>query len=138
MESFPSPHYAAGSVGHSITGGGRRVVLCTDLGHVTGQVKQAVQGCDLLVCETNHDEDWVRSGPYPYHLKARILGDRGHLSNEAGAELAAWGVEHGARTVVLAHLSAENNTPARARETDRKSTRLNSSHSRASRMPSSA
>ena len=41
------------------------------------------------MCETNHDEDWVRSGPYPYALKQRILGDRGHLSNEAGAELAA-------------------------------------------------
>ena len=117
VESFPTPHDAAGSVGYSITGGGRRVVLCTDLGHVTGQVKQAVQGCDLLVCETNHDEDWVRSGPYPYHLKARILGDRGHLSNEAGAELAALAVESGTRQVALAHLSAENNTPVRARQT---------------------
>lgn len=64
---------------------------------VTDQVKQAVRGCDLLVCEANHDEDWVRSGPYPYHLKARILGDRGHLSNEAGAELAALAVESGTR-----------------------------------------
>ena len=45
------------------------------------------------------------------------MGDYGHLSNEAGAELAAWGVETGTRTVVLAHLSHENNTPARARET---------------------
>ena len=94
IESFPTPHDAAGSVGYSITGGG-----------------------DLLVCEANHDEDWVRSGPYPYHLKARILGDRGHLSNEAGAELAALAVESGTRQVALAHLSAENNTPSRARQT---------------------
>ena len=101
----------------SPTGGGHRVVLCTDLGYVTDQVKQAVRGCDLLVCEANHDEDWVRSGPYPYHLKARILGDRGHLSNEAGAELAALAVESGTRQVALAHLSAENNTPSRARQT---------------------
>ena len=117
IESFPTPHDAAGSVGYSITGGGHRVVLCTDLGYVTDQVKQAVRGCDLLVCEANHDEDWVRSGPYPYHLKARILGDRGHLSNEAGAELAALAVESGTRQVALAHLSAENNTPSRARQT---------------------
>lgn len=61
IESFPTPHDAAGSVGYSITGGGHRVVLCTDLGYVTDQVKQAVRGCDLLVCEANHDEDWVRS-----------------------------------------------------------------------------
>ena len=66
------------------------------------------------MCEANHDEDWVRSGPYPYHLKARILGDRGHLSNEAGAALACAAVEGGTQTVVLAHLSKENNTPARA------------------------
>ena len=116
VESFATPHDAAGSVGYSIAGDGCRMVLCTDLGYVTPEVKAAVRGCDLLICEANHDEDWVRSGPYPYQLKQRILGDRGHLSNEAGAELAALGVESGARTVVLAHLSAENNTPARARQ----------------------
>lgn len=73
-------------------------------------------GADLLVCETNHDEDWVRSGPYPYALKQRILGDFGHLSNEAGAELAGRAALAGTRTILLAHLSSENNTPARARE----------------------
>ena len=114
VESFPTPHDAAGSVGYSFSGGGRRAVLCTDLGYVTPQVRRAVEGCDLLICETNHDEDWVRSGPYPYYLKKRILGDRGHLSNEAGAELVWQSVEEGARTVVLAHLSQENNTPQRA------------------------
>ena len=74
----------------------------------------AARGADLLVCETNHDEDWVRSGPYPYALKQRILGDFGHLSNEAGAELAGRAALAGTRTILLAHLSAENNTPARA------------------------
>ena len=76
----------------------------------------AARGADLLVCETNHDEDWVRSGPYPYALKQRILGDFGHLSNEAGAELAGRAALAGTRTILLAHLSSENNTPARARE----------------------
>ena len=92
------------------------MVLCTDLGHVTDEVRRAVEGCDLLVCETNHDVDWVKSGPYPYYLKQRILGNYGHLSNEAGAELAAFAVESGTRTVILAHLSRTNNTPARAYE----------------------
>ena len=90
-------------------------MLCTDLGYVTPQVREAVRGCDLLVCETNYDEDWLRSGPYPYSLKQRVMGDRGHLSNEAGAELAAMAVESGTRTVILAHLSQENNTPTHAR-----------------------
>lgn len=117
VKSFPTPHDAAGSVGWSIAGENSRMVLCTDLGHVTDQVRRAVEGCDLLVCEANHDVDWVKSGPYPYYLKQRILGDYGHLSNEAGAELAAFAVEHGTKTVVLAHLSQTNNTPAHAYET---------------------
>lgn len=114
VESFPTPHDAAGSVGWSIAGEGGRMVLCTDLGHITEPVRRAVAGCNLLVCETNHDEDWVRTGPYPYYLKQRILGDYGHLSNEAGAELAAFAVESGTRSVILAHLSQTNNTPVRA------------------------
>ncbi len=85
--------------------------------HIPEPVRRAVAGCNLLVCETNHDEDWVRTGPYPYYLKQRILGDHGHLSNEEGAELAAFAVETGAKTVVLAHLSQTNNTPACAYET---------------------
>ncbi len=116
VESFPTPHDAAGSVGYSIAGEGGRMVLATDLGHVTQEVRQAVKGCGLLVCESNHDEDWVRSGPYPYYLKQRILGGLGHLSNEAGAELSAFAAQSGTRVVVLAHLSRQNNTPARARE----------------------
>ena len=115
-ESFPTPHDAAGSVGWSISGDGGRMALCTDLGHVTPPVRRAAEGCDLLVCETNHDVDMLRAGPYPYYLKQRILGDRGHLSNEAGAELAAFAVETGARSVILAHLSQQNNTPVRAYE----------------------
>ena len=117
VKSFPTPHDAACSVGYSIAGEGGRMVLCTDLGWVTDEVRRAVEGCDLLVCETNHNEDWVRTGPYPYYLKQRILGDHGHLSNEEGAELAAFAVETGAKTVVLAHLSQTNNTPACAYET---------------------
>ena len=69
------------------------------------------------MAETNHEVEWVQSGPYPSFLKARVLGERGHLSNQAGAELVCSAVWDGARTVLLAHLSQENNTPARAYET---------------------
>lgn len=116
VHSFPTSHDAACSVGYSITGDGCTVTLATDLGYLSQGVKQAAQNCDLLVCETNHDEDWVRSGPYPYHLKQRVLGDYGHLSNEVGAELATMAAESGARAIILAHLSSENNTPAKARQ----------------------
>lgn len=84
IESFPTPHDAAGSVGYSITGGGHRVVLCTDLGYVTDQVKQAVRGCDLLVCEANHDEDWVRSGPVSLSLEGPHPGGPGPSVQRGG------------------------------------------------------
>ena len=116
IEPFATSHDAACSVGYAISGGDSRMVLCTDLGYISRQVERAVAGCDLLVCEANHDEEWVRTGPYPYYLKQRVLGRRGHLSNEAGAQLALLAAQNGARTILLAHLSEENNTPAHALE----------------------
>lgn len=116
-QSFPTPHDAPGSMGYSVTADGCKMALATDLGHLTQPVMEGIAGCDLLVAEANHDEDWVRTGPYPPQLKQRVLGDFGHLSNETGAILVQRAVERGARTVLLAHLSAENNTPARARGT---------------------
>ena len=112
--SFSTPHDAADSVGYTVELNGEKMALATDLGYVTDTVRRAVLGSQLVVLESNHDVDWLRSGPYPYHLKQRILGNRGHLCNEAGAELAAQAVQAGAHTVILAHLSRENNTPARA------------------------
>lgn len=119
VETFPTSHDAAESNGYAVSAGGRRAAVVTDLGVVTDQVLQGVKGADLVVCEANHDVDWLKAGPYPYPLKARILGERGHLSNEAGGALALQCAGEGARTVVLAHLSAENNSPARARDTVR-------------------
>lgn len=112
--SFSTPHDAADSVGYTIELDGEKMALAADLGHVTDTVRRAVLGSQLVVLESNHDVDWLRSGPYPYPLKQRILGDRGHLCNEAGADLAGQAVQAGAHTVILAHLSRENNTPARA------------------------
>ena len=101
-------------MGFAVSSGGRKAAVVTDLGLVTEAVRAGMAGASLVLVEANHDEEWVRSGPYPYALKARILGDRGHLSNEAGGLLARSAVEAGARTVVLAHLSRENNTPEHA------------------------
>ena len=115
VESFPTPHDAAESTGYALSAGGRKAAVVTDLGHVTAAVEAGIQGANLLVAEANHDIEWVQSGPYPDFLKDRILGDRGHLSNEAGAALVCSAVTKGASTIVLAHLSHENNTPERAR-----------------------
>lgn len=120
LGSFPIPHDAAEPMGFTLSAGGRKAAVVTDLGYVTPRVLEGVLGAQAVVCESNHDVDQLRSGPYPFHLKARILSDRGHLSNEAGAALALQCAQAGARTVVLAHLSAQNNTPARALETARR------------------
>ena len=117
VESFPTSHDAVESVGYAVSAGGRKAAVVTDLGYVSQAVRSGIRGADLLVAESNHDIEWLQSGPYPYYLKARILGERGHLSNEAGAELACEAAEHGAHPIVLAHLSHENHTPARAYET---------------------
>lgn len=116
LGSFPTSHDAAQPMGFTVEAAGRRAAVCTDLGYVSEEVLDGVLGAQLVVCEANHDVEWLKSGPYPYYLKARILGEKGHLSNEDGAALACQCAAHGAHTVLLAHLSAENNTPARARQ----------------------
>ncbi len=112
--SFSTPHDAPDSVGYTVELDGCRMALATDLGHVTDTVRHAVLGSQLVVVESNHDIARLQAGPYPYPLKQRILGDRGHLCNEAGAQLALEAVRAGAHTVLLAHLSQENNTPTLA------------------------
>ena len=113
---FPTSHDAAESIDFRFDCGGAALGVLTDTGCVTPEAEQALQGVDLLVLESNHDEDWLLSGPYPYYLKQRILGNRGHLSNDAAAALAQRMASAGTRQFVLAHLSRENNTPERARQ----------------------
>lgn len=120
VRAFSTSHDAAASVGYTLTDDQARLALATDLGYVSREVLDAVLGADVLICEENHDVDCLRSGPYPYYLKQRILGDRGHLSNEAGAELAARSAVAGTKRVILAHLSQENNTPELARRAARR------------------
>ena len=67
-------------------GGGRRVGIVTDLGHLSRAVLDALADCEVLGLEANHDEDLLRAGPYPPFLKRRILSDVGHLSNEGAAD----------------------------------------------------
>lgn len=112
---FSTSHDAPGSVGYTVTDGVRKCCLVTDLGCVTEEVRQSVLGAQLALVEANHDVDWLLTGPYPPLLKERVLGNGGHLSNEASGALCCELVRHGATHLVLAHLSRENNTPERAR-----------------------
>ncbi|EJY56766.1 beta-lactamase domain-containing protein [Alicyclobacillus hesperidum URH17-3-68] len=87
------------------------LAVVTDLGYVSDRQKELLQNCDAYVFESNHDTDMLRAGRYPWHLKRRILGDKGHLSNvDAGYALIDILPESPVE-VFLAHLSADNNLP---------------------------
>lgn len=106
-----TPHDGVESVCYVFTdGGGRRVGMVTDLGHLSRPVRDALKDCDALGLEANHDEDLLREGPYPAVLKRRILSDVGHLSNEAAAEALKALVGPRTRSVTALHVSRHNNT----------------------------
>ena len=114
ITTFRTSHDAADSVDYRIDTPDGSLGALTDTGYVTDAAAQALAGADTLLLESNHDVEMLRGGPYPYHLKRRILSEHGHLSNAAAADFALWCAQHGTTDILLAHLSAENNTPAMA------------------------
>ncbi len=118
ITAFSTSHDTDESVGYVLEGEGR-LGFCTDTGCVTEEMLSALRGCTAALIEANHDVDMLRMGRYPVPLKRRILSDRGHLSNDAGGALACELCRAGADSIVLGHLSRENNTPRRACDTVR-------------------
>ena len=115
VKAFPTMHDTEESVGYRICGDRSKLAVATDLGIVTDDVVEGMRGVDFAVLESNHDVAMLKSGSYPYHLKKRILSNRGHLSNEASSVLAKTLALSGTKQVLLAHLSKENNTPELAK-----------------------
>ena len=115
VTAFPTSHDAPGSRGYRFDTPDGGFGLLTDSGFVTPEAEAVLPGVSLAVLEANHDVETLKSGPYPYYLKRRILGPSGHLSNEDAAAFAVVLAEAGASEIILAHLSRENNTPAMAR-----------------------
>jgi phosphoribosyl 1,2-cyclic phosphodiesterase len=105
--------------GYGILNNGRKLSYLTDLGFIGNPILENIMDSDIVVIESNHDVGMVKANPkYPPYLKNRILGTRGHLSNDA-CRNAVLGLLNGGnvRQVVLAHLSENNNTPALAYNT---------------------
>lgn len=115
VTAFPTSHDAPGACGFRFDTEDGSTGILTDTGYVTDEAADILPGVDLAVLEANHDIETLRSGPYPYYLKQRILGTEGHLSNGDAAHFAVTLAESGASELILAHLSKENNTPAMAR-----------------------
>lgn len=112
VTAFHISHDCAEGMGFCLhTPDDRCIAVATDMGEMTSEVRDAVEGCDLLHIESNHMVRMLENGPYPYPLKRRILSAKGHLSNEdCAAELPGL-ARQGTARFFLAHLSRENNTP---------------------------
>jgi phosphoribosyl 1,2-cyclic phosphodiesterase len=115
VRPFPVPHDAREPVQFVVGDGVHRLGILTDIGVTTRYVEASLSGCDALVLECNHDVDMLAGGDYPWPLKQRISSRLGHLHNEASAALLAALDTSKLRHVIAAHLSQQNNTPAKAR-----------------------
>lgn len=119
VRCFPVEHDAIRPVGFAIRVQKRTIAIATDLGQPTPEVANAVSGADLVVLEANHDLNMLNHGRYPHHLRRRVAGPTGHLSNAQAAGILSRHVRDERTEVWLAHLSKENNSPALALRTIR-------------------
>ena len=93
------------------------LVYVTDTGYINEKYFDKMKNKNLYIIESNHDEEMVMEGPYPYILKQRVLSDHGHLSNYTTAEYLTKIVGNKTKKIILAHISENNNTPELALET---------------------
>lgn len=118
IKAFHTSHDVNESCGYSIEmANGRKIAVATDLGIMTDEVYNGLKSADLVMIESNHDVNMLQCGSYPYLLKRRILGEKGHLSNDACAEAVLNLLNDGTTRFVLGHLSKENNLPQLAYQT---------------------
>lgn len=121
LEIYPMSisHDAADPVAYLVSDGRHRVGVVTDLGYYDADIASHMEGLDALLLEANHDIHMLQVGAYPYPLKQRILGERGHLSNETSGQLLGQILHDGMQHILLGHLSKENNYDELAYETVR-------------------
>ena len=114
-------HDAAHPVCYRLTDGNSVISMATDLGCYDDNIIKHMSESDVIYIESNYDPEMLMVGTYPYYLKQRIDGERGHLSNEDSAELVSKVLHEGLKKIVLAHLSKDNNFPELAFQTHKNS-----------------
>ena len=117
IEAFPVYHDAPETIGFHICAGDKKITIATDLGHICQTAAPYLKKANLLVIESNYDEQMLENGKYPYYLKARIKSDNGHLGNHQTSVFLADIINDDLRNICLAHLSKNNNTPEKALQT---------------------
>ena len=113
---FLTSHDCIMPCGYIVKCDDKKVSISTDLGVITPQILEKMTDSNLVYIESNHDPDMLKMGNYPFALKKRILGNKGHLSNYACAEAISYLTDKGVNNFILAHLSEENNTPEIAKQ----------------------
>ena len=116
VRPIKTSHDVADSNGYVFISEGKSLMYMTDTGYINIRNYNKLKNHDIYVLESNHDTTMLMEGKYPYNLKQRILGDKGHLSNKDSAYYLSQFTSDKTTEVVLAHLSEENNTPDKALE----------------------
>jgi phosphoribosyl 1,2-cyclic phosphodiesterase len=111
IEAFPVCHDAPETIGFHICTGDKKITIATDLGHICQTAAPYIKAANLLVIESNYDEQMLVNGKYPHYLKARIRSDHGHLGNHQTSAFLADNISDNLSNICLAHLSKNNNTP---------------------------
>jgi phosphoribosyl 1,2-cyclic phosphodiesterase len=117
IEAFPVCHDAPETIGFHICAGDKKITIATDLGHICHTAAPYVKAANLLVIESNYDEQMLVNGKYPPFLKARIQSDHGHLGNHQTSAFLADNISDNLNIICLAHLSKNNNTPEKVLQT---------------------
>lgn len=115
--AFPVSHDAPETIGFHIGSGNKKVTIATDLGYICDKAAHYIKKANLLVIESNYDEEMLLNGKYPSFLKKRISSDRGHLGNLQTSSFLADNINDNLTHICLAHLSAKNNRPELALKT---------------------
>ncbi len=114
INPFSISHDAEDPAGFTMQLNNKKIGIATDLGIATSLVKENLKACDMLIIEANHDPEMLINGPYPWHLKQRVKGRSGHLSNQDSRYLLHEIQHKNLQHVFIAHLSRTNNTPEKA------------------------
>lgn len=117
ITAFPVPHDSTENVGYFIEFGNQKLMIATDVGTITDEIKHYMLQANHLVIESNYDEEMLLNGHYPIHLKQRITNGTGHLSNRETAEFLAKNFSSKLKNIWLCHLSGDNNHPQVAYDT---------------------
>ncbi len=117
IEAFPVSHDAPETIGFHVSAGDKKITIATDLGHISSIVAPYIAEANLLVIESNYDEEMLLNGGYPHSLKARIRSNNGHLGNHQTSVFLADTINENLSHICLAHLSKNNNTPEKALKT---------------------